>query len=506
MSDQSISGKAVEATKWSLLTQVASKLITPITTIVLAHIMAPEVFGVIALVTMVTSFADLFSDAGFQKYLIQHEYESDTRFILSCNVAFWTNLSISLLLWAIIALFRDQLAVVLGNPSIGMAIAVACASLPLTSIVSVQIAVYQRSFDFRTLFYSRTVSALLILLLSVPLAFVGWGYWSLVWGTIASNFFLAVWLSAQSAWRPSFVYSFLELGRMLSFSSWTLIEALSIWLTNWIGAFILGTMMSTYYVGLYNTSTTAVNAVIAVVTSAVNPVVFATLSRFQFDRARFDRSFYLMQKYLGFVVIPLSVALFAFSDLAVGLGLGEAWMEASTFFGLYALSSAFVVVLGHIASDAYRSLGKPRYSLLAQLGFLLFLVPALFVGAKSGFSVLSVLVPSCRLLGTLIVHFAICRWLMKLSPKRMFFELRWVYFAATLVGAIAFALIRLLKLSLVGQAVLLVLSIVAYFVLCVIFKDLRGTMIELVNRFGFEKLLMRLLPARFRIVLEDGSD
>lgn len=496
----SLSNKAATATKWSLVTQVASKLISPVTTLILAHLLAPEVFGCIALVTMVTSFADLFSDAGFQKYLVQHEYENGDEFDLSCNVAFWTNLVASLVLWGCIALGSDALAAMLGDATLNTAITVACASLPLTAAVSVQTAVYQRGFDFRTLFYSKVGSSLLIMLVSVPLAYFGFGYWAMIAGTIASNFLLAIWLTLRSAWRPAFKYSIAELRVMFSFSAWTLVEQLSIWMTNWLGTFILGTMMTSYYLGLYNTSVSLVNSVIAIVTGAVNPIVFATLSRIQTDRDRFDSAFYKMQGYLGLAVVPIAVALWAYSDAVVCLYLGKQWVEAAAFFGLYSLSSAFVVVFGHIASDAYRSLGKPKYSLLAQLGFLLFQAPGLIIGASYGFAVLSWVVPLFRLLGCVVTHSLICKFLVGLSPAHMMTNLRWVYLATFLVVVPSLAIVWLLNLGYYAQCVLIVVDGLAYFVLCLFFKSTRHMVLDLAGRFGFSGPLGRVLPGTLRDV------
>lgn len=496
--DEGIASKAARATKWSLLTQVISKLISPVTTLILAHLLTPEVFGVVAIVTMVTSFADLFSDAGFQKYLIQHEYDDDEQFVLSCDVAFWTNLVVSLVLWGCIAAGSDALAAMLGDATIGSAIAVACASLPLTAAISVQTAVYQRNFDFKTLFYSKVGSSLLILFVSVPLAFCGFGYWAMIAGTIASNLLLAVWLTARSAWRPALKYSFAELKAMFSFSAWTLVEQVSIWLTSWLGTFILGTMMTSYYLGLYNTSTSLVNAVIGIITGAVNPIVFATLSRFQMDRTKFDSAFYAMQRYLALAVVPIAVALWVFSDAVVALYLGDQWLEAATFFGLYSLTSAFVVVFGHIASDAYRSLGKPKYSLLAQIGIILTQAPGLIIGALNGFAVLSWTGPLFRLLGFILTHFLICKFLAGLSPLRMVTNLKWIYLATFLVVAPSAAIIYFLDLNYVLQCILLVVDIPVYLAICILFKDTRQTVFDLAGRFGFAGILNRFVPKAIR--------
>ena len=112
--------KASSATKWSLVTEVAVKLISPLTQVALAHILTPEAFGVVATVTMVTSFADMLSDAGFQKYLIQHEFRDEKALSRGANVAFVTNLTLSLLLWALIAVFNEPLAAMVGNEGLGL--------------------------------------------------------------------------------------------------------------------------------------------------------------------------------------------------------------------------------------------------------------------------------------------------------------------------------------------------------------------------------------------------
>ena len=65
-----IATKVISATKWSTITEIAAKLVSPITTMVLARLLTPADFGVLVTATMVISFSEIFTDAGFQKYLI----------------------------------------------------------------------------------------------------------------------------------------------------------------------------------------------------------------------------------------------------------------------------------------------------------------------------------------------------------------------------------------------------------------------------------------------------
>ena len=146
-----ISEKVNSASKWSLITELLSKLVSPVMNMILARLLAPEAFGMVATITMVTSFADIFTDAGFQKFLVQGEFKGDNELDKSTNVAFWTNFSISMIAWVLIVTFRHQLAMAVGNQGLGNALAIAACTIPLTSFSSIQMARYRRDFDFRTL-------------------------------------------------------------------------------------------------------------------------------------------------------------------------------------------------------------------------------------------------------------------------------------------------------------------------------------------------------------------
>ena len=144
--------KVGQATKWSSVTEIIAKLISPIVNILLARLLAPEAFGIVATITMVISFAEVFTDAGFQKYLIQHEFKDEDELNRSTNVAFWTNLCVSVLICGIIFVFRDSIAVVVGSEGLGNSISIASVLIIIAAFSSIQMARYKRSFDFKTLF------------------------------------------------------------------------------------------------------------------------------------------------------------------------------------------------------------------------------------------------------------------------------------------------------------------------------------------------------------------
>lgn len=91
----------------------------------------------------------------------------------------------------------------------------------------------------------------------------------------------AIILTARSEWKPSFYYNLEQLKRMFLFSWWILLESISVWLTSYIGTFIVGSYLSTYYLGLYKTSMTTTNQIISLITTATSAPLFTALSKLQ---------------------------------------------------------------------------------------------------------------------------------------------------------------------------------------------------------------------------------
>ena len=90
-----VNEKVCRSFKWTFATEFLSKLIVPVTGMVLARILSPSAFGVVASILVATSFAEIFADAGFQKYFVQHDFQSEeskkrcfiTALITCCTVA-----------------------------------------------------------------------------------------------------------------------------------------------------------------------------------------------------------------------------------------------------------------------------------------------------------------------------------------------------------------------------------------------------------------------------------
>ena len=486
MEKNNLHTKVIDATKWSTISEVAAKLVSPVTNMILARILVPEAFGVVATVTMIISFAEMFADSGFQKYLVQYDFKEEDEKYKNANVAFWTNFGISILLWIIIIIFRNQLAKLIGNPGLGNVISIACLQLPLTSFSSIQMALYRREFDFRTLFVVRMVAVCIPFAITIPLALLGLGYWALIIGSISIQFSNALILTIKSKWKPKLYYNIKILKEMFSFSVWSLIEAISIWLTMWVDTFIIGNALNQYYLGLYKTSTSMVNALMAIISGSTTPVLFSTLSRLQHDENQFNNMFLKFQRLVSILVFPLGVGVYLYSDLATQILLGSQWSEASGLIGIWALTSSIMIIFGHYCSEVYRSKGKPKLSFLAQVLHLVVLVPACIISSRYGFWHL-VYTRSWIRLEAILIHFIIMKFAIGFPIFKIFKNVMPTAFGAICMGLFGHFLQQLNE-GILWDSFSIVICAVFYFGILFLFPSMKNEI------FG---LIKRLIPRRY---------
>jgi PST family polysaccharide transporter len=478
--DKEFNSKYLSATKWSTLTQSISKLVSPITNMILARIIAPEAFGVVASVSMIISFGDILTDAGFQKYLIQHNFKNEKEKYLNANIAFWTNFFISFIIFICIVIFRNELAIVVGNPGLGDVLAIASIQLLLTSFSSIQIALYRRDFDFKTLFWVRIISIFVPFIVTIPLALFNLSYWALIIGSLTIQMVNAIILTIRSEWKPRFYYSFAILKEMFSFSFWSLLEAISIWLTSWVDVFIIGSVLTSYYLGLYKTSITMVNLIMTIITASIIPVLFSTLSRLQDNSEKFKDVYFDTQKYVSIIVIPLGVGLYLYRNLATQLLLGRQWSEASNIIGIWALTSVIMIVFCYFSSEVYRAKGKPKLSFIAQLLHLVVLVPGCIISSKYGFLTLVYSRAIIRL-EAVLVHLLIMKYIIKFPIFRTFKNI-----FPTIIGSLIMYIFGLIlqnvSSTLIWNLFSILFCICLYFVVLLLFPNMRQDIIKIYSR------------------------
>jgi len=194
----SLTHRAIQAFKWSVLGEVASRAVGPLVFIVLARLLVPEDFGVVAAAMVIISFSQVFSDAGLGKALIQRQNRVEE----SANVVFWINLGIGLVIVAILIAAAPLIAGFFHDERITPVVRVLSLQILLAAFSSVHTALLQKDLNFKQLFWVRLVTTAAPGLASIPLAIHGMGYWALVAGTLVGQVVQSTMFWMLSPWRP----------------------------------------------------------------------------------------------------------------------------------------------------------------------------------------------------------------------------------------------------------------------------------------------------------------
>ena len=477
--------KVVAAAKWSLVTEVLAKLITPVTNIILAHILAPTAFGILATIMMVISFAEMLADAGFQKFLVQYEFESEDEKQKNVSVAFISNIVLAIVLWFVIIIWRDELAILVGNEGLGFPLAIMGAMLPLGAFSSIQMAMYRRSFNFKFLLSIRMITIITPLFISIPMALAGFDYWSLIAGLLAAHLFTAIALCIRQEKLISIYFSSTVFRKMFSFSAWSLAEAFSIWLTAWVDTFIISHFLNAYYLGLYKMPTAIVTTVMAIATSSMAPVLFSALSRHQHNQVEFEKTFLTFQRYMALFLVPLGVGMFVYQDFIIEILLGPQWKLAGIVLGSWALSSSLVTAISYLISEAFRAKGMPNVSFLAQMVHLFVLIPVIYVCVQYDFTTFVYARSIVRvqmiavLLYLLAIYVGMNAWLVIRNIKSYII-------ASAVVGTGSYVLLHLHN-SMIWTIFCICISLILYLVVLYLFPTERIILTKI-----WESVLLRL--------------
>ena len=203
----------VKSLLWSFLEQGGSKIIALLVQILLARLLSPEAFGVLAILLVVTNVADAIAQSGLGSAIIQRS-KSDN---LTYTTAFWLSMGIAAILFCLILCSAPVIESFYGMPGLGNYLSVLAIIVFFNSANSIQRSILQRDMDFKSLFLTSTLAALFSGVIGVGGAFLGWGIWALVAQSLTQSVAMCVVMATRVSWKPSFAFSKEEAVELFSY-------------------------------------------------------------------------------------------------------------------------------------------------------------------------------------------------------------------------------------------------------------------------------------------------
>ncbi|MFB1490580.1 MULTISPECIES: lipopolysaccharide biosynthesis protein [unclassified Thiocapsa] len=364
-----------QAFKWSAAGEFASRLIQPLVFLILARLLTPEDFGVMAAATMVISFSQVFWEAGMGKALIQRQRDIPE----AANVAFWVNVALGIGVASLIFLVAQPLAQhVFNDARVTLVLQVMVVHILLGAVVATHTALLQKEFRFKQLFWVRLLTVALPALASIPMALYGWSYWALVVGALVGQAGQALVLWRVNEWRPAWGFDRRVAREMAGFGLWVGLSGLLGWFYLWADALIVGMYLGAHELGLYRTGNQFVMMLFGVIFAPLLPVLYSHLSEIQADRERLRMTYERVVKVSILVAMPIAFILFAASRPIGKLIFGEAWSGIGLVIGVMALTHGTSWIIGS-NGEVYRAIGKPAYeTIVMAVSLPIYLIAYLF--------------------------------------------------------------------------------------------------------------------------------
>lgn len=346
---------------WSFMEQGGSKVAQLVVQLVLARILAPEAFGVLAILLVFTQIADSVAQSGMGTALIQREGAG----LREYSTALWLSLGLAAALYVLLFLAAPVIEAFYGMPGLTAPLRVLSLTFVFNAFNSIQRSYLQKSMDFRDLCKANVLALALSGAAGIAAALMGWGIWALVVQYVAQAALACVTLLRFSPWRPSFEFDPGVAKELYSYGWKICVTGILNTIYTSVSELILGKTCSASDLGLYSQGRKWPNAGMQLFSNAIQNVFLPAFSELQSDAGALRASMRRMLVDGSFVVAPLSFLTAVAAGPIARLLLGEAWSDCAPVFALTCLTNC-VLILQLTNLRAYMALGRSDLYLALQ--------------------------------------------------------------------------------------------------------------------------------------------
>lgn len=362
---------------WAFAATFGGRAILLVALAVLARILSPEDFGLVAFALVFILYADTVGDLGTSVALI---HWPDRRRD-AAQLTFIVNLVMGVVWFTLAYLLAGQVADFFGNPA-GEPILKALAwSFPIRALGNTHDALIQKDLRFRARLLPEVAQAAGKGGLSLILAVVGFGVWSLVWGQLAGLALWTLFLWVVVPWRPGWFFPLDLVRPMVRYGRSIVAVNVLAAITHHADLVVVGRMLGAAALGFYQIAYKIPEVAVTLVVRVTSKVLFPTFSLVHHAGAELKEAYLAAFRYTSLATMPAAAGLFVLAGPIVLLIFGPGWEPSVPILQALAVYVALRALGTHVG-DVLKATGRP--GLLAALGVIkaLLLLPALVLGGR----------------------------------------------------------------------------------------------------------------------------
>lgn len=352
------SGKTiVSGMVWRFAEKITAQGVSFIVSIILARILMPDDYGIVALVNVFIAIAEVFVTSGLGTALIQKKDAT----LLDFSTLFWCNLILSGIIYLIVFLAAPLIAAYYDIPLLTPVLRVVAIRIPINAVNSIQNAYVSRHMDFKKFFFATIIGTVISAIVGIVMAYRGFGVWALVAQVLINTTIDTFVLFVTIRWKPSLVFSMEAAKPLIGFGWKILATDLIGTVFNHLNAFIIGKRYGSSDLAYYSQGRKYPELINNNIEATMSAVLFPAMSLstdIEDIKAIRRKSLKMME----FVLFPIMFGLFVIADRLIVVLLTEKWIPAVPFVRIACISSV-LSILGTTLIQEIKAIGRSDITL-----------------------------------------------------------------------------------------------------------------------------------------------
>ena len=488
----SLRKKVTFGVKWATASLVVVRMVRFVTLVVLARILTPEIFGLVAMANVVVETIGVIREIGFGAAYIQRQDKEENSAKIAANTAFIFGLIISLILFAGLLLFSPKIALFFKLEALENVVKVMAFTFIIDPVLGICGVILNKELEFGKIATGEITQIVAYSIIAVLLAFLGFGVWSIVLGTLISKLIHTIVLLYFSGWRPTVQVDLRVAKEMFAFGKYMWAFAILSAAGRALDRVLIGRFWGTASLGHYHIAFNLCNMPATAISFLINKITFPVFSQFQDDTIRLKNALLRILSIVSIVVMPLSLGLIATADIFVLSIYGPKWSQVIPLVQVLAIYG-MTLSISAVTGPVFKAIGKPNILLYTSLNHHIILVISLILLRNYGvigicYALLIPIVISALIAFVLIIKLLHIHWneliipIIKpgLAATIMFLMVK----AFQNHSLLAFMVSPILKLTVLIMIGALTYTITSICLNRTLFNDFRYTVFEIIKSKG----------------------
>lgn len=355
--------------------QIVAKILNSVTLIVLARILLPSDFGIIAMASIVITLVDRLKDFGISNAVIQ----SQEKFEESLQTGFIMRSVTGIFVYCIIFIMAPFVANFFNDQAINSVLRILAIILILDDFRFIPETKLTKTLNFKIVVISNILGYVSYSVVAISMAYNGYSYWSIIYGRVAQSLIPLIYFTIKSPWKFNLRFDKKIAREFLNYGKYIFGTGLLVLLSDNLNYIVLGKILGPTFLGYYFIAYSWATLASREITNIFDRVLFPTYSSIKSDITRVGNAYLKTMKYVSIISIPINFGIFALAPEFVNIVLGEKWAPSI-------LPLQILCILGLLqsfnstTSSIYYSIGLPKIATILTgvqlILMIIFVLPA----------------------------------------------------------------------------------------------------------------------------------